>query len=535
MRLKTLFLLPFVIVLMMGLAACGGLAGEPDIVATLPPAADILPNLTNGAQLYAANCARCHGASGDGQGELVLSGQVGAIPSFLDAAHVSAQTPQAYFDIITNGNLEKLMPPWKDALTEQERWDAAYYVYSLHTTPETLGLSGAAEGTAESLPDAVTFTGTVTNGTANGTVPADLTIALRYGNLNDPANFQMVTTPLNADNTFTFADLPTGDNFVYFAFTEYQERNFTSAPITSENLQAQMQLPLTIYELTEDPAVVIVRQIDAEIQPHSVPDVGSGIVFFERITYENTSDRMFTLPQQIGSAYASVVLQLPPGAIILSTDNAERYIISEEQGFIADTLPVLPGEHAISVIFFLPYTNGAVIDQALFNAIQGKMQIALTPKTLVIPDERFVLQPNDPAAAPETADMNIYSAQLDVPFGESFTYEIRGLAIPQRTSENPQLVTADTLIPLLLVGGLVVIALFGVVLMVSRGRNKETDIQALIRQIAELDARHNAGQLNHDVYQRQRQELKARLAQRMTAAQSSQSSTHASEGEEGNP
>jgi mono/diheme cytochrome c family protein len=533
MTSKMRFIFPLFLFLSAALSACGGLAGEPDIVATLPSAADVQPDLTNGAQLYAANCVKCHGASGDGRGEMVLTNQVGAMPSFRDAAHVSAQTPQTYFSIITNGNLEKLMPPWKDALTEQERWDVAYYVYSLHTTPEALGLSGA-ESTVEPLPDSVTFTGTVTNKTANGKVPADLQIALRYGKIDEPENFQMVTASLNADNSFTFADLPTDKDFIYFAFTVYQGRNFTSDPITADQLHADMTLPLTIYELTEDPSVVTIKRIDAEVQPHNVENLGTGIVFIQRITYENTSDRMFTLPQQIGNAYASIVLQLPPGAIILSMDNATRYVVSEERGIIADTLPVLPGEHTVNVIFFLPYTDGAVIDQSYFNAIQGEMHIGLTPKTLIIPDERFVLQASE---APEDEALNIYVAQLDVPFNESLTYEIRGLAIPQRTSQNPQLITADALIPLLLVTVLAGIALFGVVLIVNRGRGKESEIQALIRQIAELDTRHNAGQLNHDVYQRQRQELKTRLAQRMAAAKSSKSpdsSTNAPEGTEGN-
>jgi hypothetical protein len=35
----------------------------------------------------------------------------------------------------------------------------------------------------------------------------------------------------------------------------------------------------------------------------------------------------------------------------------------------------------------------------------------------------------------------------------------------------------------------------------------------VVRQIAELDAEHEAGHINHDVYQRRRTQLKARLAE----------------------
>jgi hypothetical protein len=45
--------------------------------------------------------------------------------------------------------------------------------------------------------------------------------------------------------------------------------------------------------------------------------------------------------------------------------------------------------------------------------------------------------------------------------------------------------------------------------------DKNRLIDALTRQIAELDDSHDRGQINHDVYQRQRQQLKARLAELM--------------------
>jgi len=133
------------------LSACSGLAGEPQIVATraLPtpdsaPQAQTVadvgypqspPDLANGARIFAARCTQCHGIDGAGNGALVQSGQVPAMTSFLDPATMRDQTPQEWFETITNGRLEKLMPPWKEALTEQERWDVALYTYTMHATP----------------------------------------------------------------------------------------------------------------------------------------------------------------------------------------------------------------------------------------------------------------------------------------------------------------------------------------------------------------------------------------------------------------
>ena len=65
------------------LAGCGGLGGEPAIIATLPPrvtsesaqpaSGDWKPNLANGGRIFAERCVECHGNSGDGRGELVLA------------------------------------------------------------------------------------------------------------------------------------------------------------------------------------------------------------------------------------------------------------------------------------------------------------------------------------------------------------------------------------------------------------------------------------------------------------------------------
>ncbi|HEX2905288.1 MAG TPA: cytochrome c [Phototrophicaceae bacterium] len=127
------------------LAACGGLAGEPPIIATLPPATAqpvtvaTAPDLAAGARIFAENCTRCHGVGGRGDGPLVgtSEGQINPPPQdFTDPATTQELTPLAWFNIITNGKLERLMPPWRDALTEEERWAVAMYTYSLHYQPE---------------------------------------------------------------------------------------------------------------------------------------------------------------------------------------------------------------------------------------------------------------------------------------------------------------------------------------------------------------------------------------------------------------
>ncbi len=131
------------LMVMVLLAGCGGLGGEPAIIMTLAPATPIAdvptlpPDLARGAVLFAENCTRCHGTGGAGDGELIGVGE-GQIPtrprSFLDAATTAEQTPLDWYLTITNGNLEVLMPPWGDALTDADRWAVTLYTYTLHYT-----------------------------------------------------------------------------------------------------------------------------------------------------------------------------------------------------------------------------------------------------------------------------------------------------------------------------------------------------------------------------------------------------------------
>jgi mono/diheme cytochrome c family protein len=94
------------------------------------------PDLALGAQVYADNCTRCHGVTGRGDGEMANSGQVTGVPDFTDPLVSQAAAPMDWFEIVTNGRLDKLMPPWGAKLTDAQRWAVTMYVYTLADRPE---------------------------------------------------------------------------------------------------------------------------------------------------------------------------------------------------------------------------------------------------------------------------------------------------------------------------------------------------------------------------------------------------------------
>jgi len=95
------------------------------------------PDATAGMATYQERCARCHGPRGDGRGEL-MDQLPAPPPSFADPAVMRRRRPADAFDVVTNGRLERRMPPWKDALGERERWDAVYGAWSFYLTPARL-------------------------------------------------------------------------------------------------------------------------------------------------------------------------------------------------------------------------------------------------------------------------------------------------------------------------------------------------------------------------------------------------------------
>jgi mono/diheme cytochrome c family protein len=97
------------------------------------PAADA------GRLLFSQHCTRCHGDTGAGDGEMV-SQLPAPPPDMTDPAFARTRSLLGMFTAITTGNLDALMPPFGDSLSEAERWSLAAYVTTLSTPPSQLEL-----------------------------------------------------------------------------------------------------------------------------------------------------------------------------------------------------------------------------------------------------------------------------------------------------------------------------------------------------------------------------------------------------------
>ncbi len=593
------------------LSACTGLAGEVVIVATATPQPTAVPvvadrgypaqppNLAEGQRLYALHCTACHAADGSGRGELVLSGQVSAMQSFLDADAMRSKTPAQYFDIITNGNLAKLMPPWKDAFTEQQRWDVAHYVLFMHYTPEQIALgqqlyaqhcadchgeagrgdgarqleiggksynltyprdmafisdadlvAAMREGRGDAMPmleaavsdeeafaiaayirtfstvndpaaaqaepafdaNAFTISGRVVNGTTGQPAPQGLPVYLNYG--STAAGLNTLQTTVGADGRYAFEDVPRLPESAYFVYTLYSGVTFDGGVRRVEEVGAALDVPLSIFETTDDLSIIRLTKIDTVMQPFAslAEQQTSGLLVTQNFTFENSGDRAFVL-SQAGRTF-SVLLTMPPGSIALNALNDRRFIVAQEQFAVIYAMGLPPGETRVELIYFWPYEDGAVFDQALNYAYAGEVTLTVSPKSLALRDATgWTVDTSAPF-------VNQYRRTVNIPRGGSLVLDLTGSLTP---TVGANVVTADVLLPLLaVIGALTLLGLAAFLLIKQRST---PGVEALLQQIAQLDALHERGQINHDAYQRQRKALKEQVAVLMAAQRPPATST----------
>ena len=115
----------------------------PAEIPTQPPPSGPLyplvsPNPAEGALIYTDKCAPCHGSTGQGDGP--QASQLPNPPAALAALEVARQsTPAEWYSLITQGNLDRFMPPF-NSLSDRQRWDVVAYLYTLSVPPEILSL-----------------------------------------------------------------------------------------------------------------------------------------------------------------------------------------------------------------------------------------------------------------------------------------------------------------------------------------------------------------------------------------------------------
>jgi mono/diheme cytochrome c family protein len=102
----------------------------------IPPEALKVPNpvkpgptsIAAGKKKYGFDCAMCHGADGDGKGDLAVDMKL-KISDYRDPASLKSATDGEMFYVIKNGNGE--MPSEADRLKDEDIWNLVNYIRSM--------------------------------------------------------------------------------------------------------------------------------------------------------------------------------------------------------------------------------------------------------------------------------------------------------------------------------------------------------------------------------------------------------------------
>ncbi len=462
-----------------------------------------------GAELYAGNCADCHGPQGAGDGtastvDLVDFTDLGYAMTNSQAdwlagwqaAHSdigAAWTPDQQRSVLEAVRTFSYIPPWEDAY-----------------------------GTGPGV-----ITGTVTQGTPDGIPVAGLTATVEaYASFTLVASF---TTTVDSAGGFAFGELSTDPALDYFVVVAAEGIRYNSPALRFTPEQALLPAQVVIYATTDDGAGV---QID---QAHWIVDSRPGVVaVFEIYSFGNQGDRTF-----IGTPVDGV--EVPVTAALYVPENAQE--LAFENGILGgrfqrvgdlvyDTAPVLPGQGTQQVImrYLLPHEGTTLDFEQEFVYPVATMNLLITE----LPQLQAAV-PGFTIARRETIQGQSYQLwQPDAAVPNKVAVQLTGLleagdidpravegdgaqaAVPTTTAVVPQLQPWVSWV----VGGIAVSLLASIIgwSLYQQGAGTRDPRQELLDQsedliarIAHLDDRHAIRDLDDATWQQERAQLKAQL------------------------
>ena len=259
-----------------------------------------------------------------------------------------------------------------------------------------------------------------------------------------------------------------------------------------------------------------VSHIELFIEPVTLADLGPGLTVTEIIRYRNDSDRIYTSGRGFDDGREAVLLlQFPRGARLLSGDGSGRYVVIEGienlPNSLIDTQPVAPGDaHEVVQEYFIAYQESLQFEQTFNNVIDAE---SASPWL-----KGCALRANCCEARARTVSMKrfeVYKGALQMTRDARLNFGISGDPFAT-SSDDESLVTSESL-PSLLIGGIVLatVLVAGVAVVRRRSATPAGGIERLVQELARLDADHDQGRINHDLWHHRRRELKERLAQLM--------------------
>ena len=454
-------------------------AVPPTPAPLIPPAAE--PDIAAGAVIYAEKCAPCHGPEGLGDGELA-DGLAFAPAPLGDPDFALQADPSEWYRAVTIGNLDRLMPGFA-SLTDQQRWDVVGYALSL--SDDSLSLDTAADNRPPQVEHpSGTAVGRISNGSAGGVLPANLGVSLfAYDGDNQVVN---ETATLGSDGRYAFEGLEYAPGRLFFTSVVHDGLTYRSDVVHGASDGSALDLPITIYETTNDLSVLRVERL------HLIFDFpAEGILsVLELWVLANDSDRVLTTPLQVA---------LPEGASNLTFENGSlggRFEITRD-GFV-DLEPIPPGAGTDHLVFGfnLPISQSTQFDQLMRHPVDAV--------TVLTPADGPRVTGLQDRGLQDFGGLSMQSYEHgSLPAGGRLSF---GVSASPTASSPPVAAIVGA-------GALILAALASARFWIGARRSPQE--QDWVEAIARLDDEYEAGELSEEDWRRQREPLKRQALDRM--------------------
>lgn len=377
------------------------------------------PSVTAGQALWPENCLPCHGPTGQGDGPTAQAIE-GGVASLADPTMARLRTPFETFDVIKNGRIENMMPPWGNQFNDGQIWDLTAYTWQLGTSP-----ADVAAGRDTYAQQCAACHGTDGVSTGPLAVPVNLAdmqmmfarsqndLYAAYQASNQHADLNLseaeLWQTLDYIRTFTFrvpaqngtlrgqvinrtTGEPLGNVTVrLYAFSDTQNSvdSFTAEAdadgfYTFENLSTDPMLAYmvegnynNVVYLSEQPATFTPDTTETTLdlgiyETTTAPDdvsiselnmlfnfIPGAVQTIQIFVLSNDGDRTY-----IGEDSQTFAFTLPDGAqqVDFQNDEGERFQFQATTDSYVDTSPVVPGleSHSVVMVYDLPYNGDSL-------------------------------------------------------------------------------------------------------------------------------------------------------------------------------
>jgi len=496
--------------------------GRWDLVAAVFSLATPPEDVAAGQEIYATQCAACHGDAGAGDGPDAATTDPVAGP-LDDIAYWFNRSNDTVFTELSTGQISAHSFQLEENDLRRVIDFARTFSYNF-ADPAVL-----TEPIAAGL-----ITGVLTNGTS-GAPLAETEVELRAFTPELEQTLTLTTTT-DAAGAFRFDVADTPPDWVYIAGTSFDGLGFSSSADQLSRSQTALDLPITVFDKTTDAAAVSVAQL------HVVMEFADDLVQVSQLyIFSNAEQAVFVGPT--GNPDEGVIeIGVPEGAQNLafqrSFGSMESFLpasdfVATDRGW-ADPLPLRPGEGALTLLvsYTLPYEDSLTISHPIFyNTASG---------AIILPDNGVAVVGEEwTEGAPQTfgqSEVFRNYGRGGLAAGDTLTIELDGRpTVVTDEATGGVVANRDTTTELLIGGGALLLAAVGGVFLWRYWQGRRADGEweeeavpayattaaptvanserdDLLRRIAALDDAFDAGQLPDADYRAQREELKRRLA-----------------------